>query len=53
MTLDEIRELGKKEIGYNRLVNFFSKKDADDRLWFWMEGFSKAEQILRAEQHPP
>src|SRR6185436_3386379 len=39
MTDDEIYELGKKEIDYERHLTLFGKKKADNVLYFWMKGY--------------
>lgn len=39
LTLEQIIELAKKEIGYNRHLKLTDKKSADTVLYHWIEGY--------------
>ena len=39
MNREEIREIGKKEVAYNRQLALLGKKEADTVLYFWMAGY--------------
>lgn len=47
-TTEEVRELGKKEVAYDRQVAICGKKEADGVLYFWMKGyeFAKGDEFL-------
>tara|TARA_R110000751_G_scaffold209525_4_gene313394 strand:- start:104 stop:250 length:147 start_codon:yes stop_codon:yes gene_type:complete len=46
MSLDEIRELGKKEIGWERHRKLTGESSANSVLYHWMVGFKKAMEIF-------
>lgn len=49
MELDEIRELGKKEIGWNRHKALTGEGCANSVLYHWMLGFQKAQEIFTSK----
>lgn len=46
MSTEQIEELGKKEIGYDKLKIILGEAPADAHLWSWTEGFIKCKEIL-------
>lgn len=47
MTTDEIRELGKKEIGWSRHVKLVGESSANNVLYHWMLGFTACYELLK------
>lgn len=43
---DEIYELGKKDIGYDRHLAIVGKEKADNVLYFWMKGYKRANRSI-------
>ena len=50
LTLDEIGESIKEEIGYARHLELNGKKSADSVLYFFIQGFKKAEQLKLSDK---
>lgn len=50
LTAEQIYELGKKEVSYDRQLAVLGKKDADAVLYFWMEGYNFRDQETQALQ---
>ena len=46
MELDKIRELGKKEIGFERHKTLTGEGSANSVLYHWMLGFQKAQDYF-------
>ena len=46
MEIDKIRELGKKEIGYERHKTLTGEGSANSVLYYWMLGFQKAQEYF-------
>jgi len=49
MTTKEIREIGKKEIGWERHKRLTGESCANSVLYHWMLGFEKALEILKTQ----
>ena len=49
MNTDAIRELGKKEIGWDRHKTLTGEGSANSVLFHWMVGFEKAMEIFNSE----
>ena len=47
MTTDEIRELGKKEIGWQRHRTLVGESAANNVLYHWMLGFTACQELLK------
>ncbi len=47
LSIEEIREIGKKDIGYTRHETLLGKDAANNVLFHWMIGFEKAQSLMQ------